>query len=134
MLASVLAARHVGSESRSVEVRLGFLLTDTAEKALVVEYMRALIVGALLSNRTEPDTSGIDSCAANEITEDKLAPLMQGEIVASHRGTEDAGWLCAVEFSAPNRSGRSSWCGQLVHAVADGSPFAAPEAAGVCTW
>jgi predicted ATPase len=106
MLASFLAARHVGSKARSVEVRLGFELTDSAEKAVVVEYMRALVVGALFGNRTEPDTSGIDSWAASEITEDKLRPLMRGEIVASHRGTEDAGWLCAVEFSAPDHQGQ----------------------------
>jgi len=103
MLASFLAARHVGS--RSVEVRLGFELTDPAERALVVEYVRAMVVGALLGTRTEPDTSGIDSWVAREITEDKLLPLMRGEIVASHRGTEDARWSCVVEFTAADHEG-----------------------------
>lgn len=105
MLASFLASRYVGSASRSVEVRLGFQLTDPAERALVVEYVRAMVVGALLGQRTEPDTSAIDTWAATEITEDKLLPLMRGEIVASHPGTEDAGWSCVVEFSATDHEG-----------------------------
>jgi len=99
-LATFLAARHIGYRSRAVEVRVGFQLTDPAERTLIVAFVRAAIVGHILGTWTLQDTSELDDWAAREITEDKLAPLMLGEIVVSHPGTEDGTWQCAVEFTA----------------------------------
>ena len=99
-LAAFLAARHIGYSSRAVEVRVGFELTDPAERELIVAFVRAAIVGHILGTWTLQDTSELDGWAVREITEDKLAPLMRGEVVVSHPGTEDGVWNCAVEFTA----------------------------------
>jgi predicted ATPase len=99
-LASFLAARHVGSQSQAMEVRVGLNLTDEAEHALVTEFMRALVSAALLDHLHGRDMVSVDQWVNAEITEDKLIPLMTGEIVASHPGTEDGRWECAYEFTA----------------------------------
>jgi predicted ATPase len=101
-LASFLAARHVGSQSQAIEVRVGLQLTDAAERTLVIEFVRALVSAALIDRQRlhGQHMVNVDSWASAEITEDKLLPLMTGEIVASHPGTEDGRWECAYEFTA----------------------------------
>ena len=99
-MATFLAARHIGYRSRKVEVRVGFELTEPTERTLIVAFVRAAIVGHILGTWTLQDTSELDNWATREITEAKLAPLMRGEIVVSHPGTEDGVWECAVEFTA----------------------------------
>jgi hypothetical protein len=47
----------------------------------------------------------IDEWAEKEVSEDKLKPLMDGEIVASHPGTQDGRWQCGYEFTAPGSDG-----------------------------
>ncbi len=104
-LASFLAARHFGSASQAVEVRVGLELTDETERALIVEFLRALVSGALYREADAHDAMNIDSWVDAEITEDKLLPLMAGEVVTSHPGTEDGRWQCAYEFAAPGFDG-----------------------------
>ncbi len=99
-MAAFLAARHIGYPFRAAEVRVGFEFTDPAERALIVAFVRAAFVGHILGTWTLQDTSELDDWAVREITEDTLAPLMRGEIVVSHPGTEDGVWQCAVEFTA----------------------------------
>ena len=101
MLASFLAARHVGSQSPVVEARVAVRLTDLVERELVTEFVRAMITGAMTTRRQVQNMGEIDAWAEAEITEDKLQPLMEGEIVTSHPGTPDGRWQCAYEFTAP---------------------------------
>lgn len=101
MLASFLAARHVGSQSPGVEARVAVRLTDAVERELVTEFVRATVTGALTARRQVQNMAEIDAWAEAEITEDKLQPLMGGEIVTSHPGTPDGRWQCAYEFIAP---------------------------------
>jgi len=101
MLASFLAARHVGSPSPGVEARVAVRLTDVVERELVTEFVRAMVTGALAARRQVQNMAEIDAWADAEITEAKLQPLMEGEIVASHPGTQDGRWQCAYEFTAP---------------------------------
>lgn len=105
MLASFRSARHVGSNSPDIEARVGIRLTDEAERGLVVEFVRAMVTGAITSRRTVQNMTAIDAWAAAEITESKLSPLMEGEIVANHPGTEEGGWQCAYEFNATGHGG-----------------------------
>jgi len=101
MLASFLAARHVGSQSPAVEARVAVRLTELAERELVTEFVRAMVTGSLTARRQVQNMAEIDAWAEAEITEAKLQPLMEGEIVTSHRGTPDGRWQCAYEFIAP---------------------------------
>jgi hypothetical protein len=101
LLASFLAARHVGSQSPGVEARVAVRLTDLAELELVTEFVRAMVTGALTARRQVQNMAEIDAWAEEEITEDKLQPLMEGEIVTSHPGTPDGQWQCVYEFTAP---------------------------------
>lgn len=101
LLASFLAARHVGSLSPGVEARVAVRLTDVGERELVTEFVRAMVTGAITARRQVQNMAEIDAWAETEITEDKLRPLMEGEIVTSHPGTPDGRWQCAYEFTAP---------------------------------
>jgi hypothetical protein len=101
LLASFLAAHHVGSQSPGVEARIAVRLNDPAEQKLVTEFVRAMVTGAMTSRRQVQNMAEIDAWAEAEITEDKLQPLMEGEIVTSHPGTPDGRWQCAYEFTAP---------------------------------
>jgi predicted ATPase len=101
LLAAFLAARHVGSQSPSVEARVAVRLTDAAERELVTEFVRAMVTGAMTARRQVENMAEIDAWAEAEITEDKLRPLLEGEIVTSHPGTQDGRWQCAFEFTAP---------------------------------
>jgi energy-coupling factor transporter ATP-binding protein EcfA2 len=101
LLASFLAARHVGSQSPCVEARVAVRLTDIVERELVTEFVRAMVTGALTARRQVQNMAEMDAWAEAEITEAKLQPLMQGEIVTSHPGTPDGRWQCAYEFTAP---------------------------------
>ena len=80
LLASFLAARHVGSQSPGVEARIAVRLTDMVERELVTEFVRAIVTGAMTSRRQVQNMAEIDAWAEAEITEDKLQPLMEGEI------------------------------------------------------
>jgi hypothetical protein len=71
------------------------------ERELVTEFVRAMVTGAMTSRRQVQNMAEIDAWAEAEITEDKLQPLMEGEIVTSHPGTQDGRWQCAYEFTAP---------------------------------
>ena len=101
LLASFLAARHVGSQSPGVEARVAVRLTDAVEQELVTEFVRAMITGTLTARRQVQNMAEIDAWAEAEITEAKLQPLMEGEIVTSHPGTPDGRWQCTYEFTAP---------------------------------
>jgi hypothetical protein len=100
LLASFLAAHHVGSQSPGIEVRVAVRLTDLAEQELVTEFVRAMVTGAMIARRQVQNMAEIDAWAEAQITEAKLQPLMQGEIVTSHPGTQDGRWQCAYEFTA----------------------------------
>lgn len=89
MLAAFRAARHAGSHSPGVEARVALRLTDTAERELVTEFVRPMVTGALTSRQPIRNMAEIDAWAEAEITRDKLRPLMEGEIVTSHPGTQD---------------------------------------------
>ena len=106
-LAAFLQARHVGSTSSGIEVRVGVQLTDPVEQALMTEFIRAMVTGALVGNQPVENLTWIDAWADAEITTAKLQPLMEGEIVTRHLGTEDGQWLCAYEFTAPSHDGVS---------------------------
>ena len=101
LLASFLAARHVGSQSPGIEARVAVRLTDMAEQELVTQFVRALATDAISEEEPDADLEDLDTWANAEITEDKLQPLMKGEIVAAHPGTGDGYWQCAYEFTAP---------------------------------
>ncbi len=100
LLASFLAARHAGSQATGLEARVAVRLTNLAERELVTEFIRSLVTGALTAHRQAQNMAEIDAWAEEEITEDKLLPLMEGEIVTSHPGTQDGRWECAYEFTA----------------------------------
>lgn len=101
VLASFLAASHVGAQSPGIEARVGIRLTDDVELSLVTDFVRGMITGALTSRQQVQNAAEIDAWAEAEITEDKLRPLKEGEIIASHPGTPDGRWQCAYEFTAP---------------------------------
>jgi energy-coupling factor transporter ATP-binding protein EcfA2 len=101
LLASFLAARHVGLQSPDIEARVAVRLTDVVERDLVTEFVRAMVTGALVARRQVQNMAEIDAWAEAEITEAKLQPLMEGEIVTSHPGTPDGRWQCAYEFTGP---------------------------------
>ncbi len=101
LLAAFLAARHVGSNSPDVEARVAVQLTDVVERELLTEFVRAMVTGAMTAHGQIQNSAEIDAWAKAEITEVKLRPLMEGEIVASHPGTPDGRWQCAYEFTAP---------------------------------
>jgi AAA domain, putative AbiEii toxin, Type IV TA system len=60
-----------------------------------------MVTGAMTTRRQVQNMAEIDAWAEAEITDDKLQPLMQGEIITSHPGTPDGRWQCAYEFTAP---------------------------------
>jgi hypothetical protein len=60
-----------------------------------------MLTGTITSRRQVQNMAEIDAWADEEITEAKLQPLMEGEIVTSHPGTADGRWQCAFEFTAP---------------------------------
>lgn len=100
MLASFLAARYVFAHSPAVEARMAVRLTDPLERLLMAEFVRAMVTGAIVQRRQVQNMAEIDAWADAEISEDKLSPLMEGEIVASHPGTQDGRWDCWYEFTA----------------------------------
>jgi hypothetical protein len=51
MLAAFQAAGHAGSESHQIEARAGLKLTNPDERALVVEFVRAMALGAITARR-----------------------------------------------------------------------------------
>lgn len=103
-LAAFLQARHVGSASPGIEVRVAVKLDDPVEQQLMTEFVRAMVTGAVVGDRPTENVAEIDAWADTEITAAKLQPLMEGEIVTSHPGTQDGQWLCAYEFSVPSHN------------------------------
>jgi hypothetical protein len=101
LLASFQAARHIGSQSPGIEARFAVKLTDVIEQALVTQFVRAVATAAISDHEPDAEVADLDAWANAEITEDKLQPLMKGEIVTTHPGTEDGRWQCAYEFTAP---------------------------------
>ncbi len=99
-LASFVAARHVFTQTPAIEARIAVRLTDPVERLLLVEFVRAMVTGAILQRRQVQNMAEIDAWADADITEEKLAPLMEGEIVASHLGSQDGQWRCWYEFTA----------------------------------
>ena len=81
MLASLLSARLVGSQSPGIEAHVAVRLTDMVERELVTEFVRAMVTGAMTARRQVQNIAEIDAWAEAEITEAKLQPLMEGEIV-----------------------------------------------------
>lgn len=59
-LAAFLQARHVGSTSSGIQVRVGVKLTDPVEQALMTEFIRAMVTGALVGNRPVENLVEID--------------------------------------------------------------------------
>jgi predicted ATPase len=104
VLASFVAARHVFAPA-AIEVRVGLRLTDSIERLLVVQFVRAMVTGSIIQRRQVQNMADLDAWADAEITEDKLSPLMDGEIVARHPGTEDGQWQCWYEFTATGQDG-----------------------------
>jgi ABC-type Mn2+/Zn2+ transport system ATPase subunit len=105
MLASFLTARYVNSKSPAIEARIGVTVTDDLERALMVEFARAGIVAGVIGHGGFTNVAEIDEWAEKEITEATLRALMEGEIVASHPGTQDGRWKCVYEFTAADRDG-----------------------------
>jgi energy-coupling factor transporter ATP-binding protein EcfA2 len=100
-LAMFLGARHMGSESQGIEVRVAIKLTNDWERSLITEFFRAMIATTLIiAINPSPGTDRGGAWADAEVTEEKLRALFEGEIVVSHPGTEDGRWECAYEFSA----------------------------------
>jgi ABC-type cobalamin/Fe3+-siderophores transport system ATPase subunit len=60
-LAAFLQARHVGATSPGIEVRVAVKLTDSVEQALMTEFMRAMVTGALVGNRPVENLAEIDT-------------------------------------------------------------------------
>lgn len=104
-LFAFVLARHVGSTSPGIEVRVAVKLTDPVEQTLMTEFIRSMVTGALLGSRAVENQAQIDEWADSEITVGKLQPLMEGEIVTRHPGTEDGQWTCAYEFTAASHDG-----------------------------
>ena len=129
-LASFLAARHIGSPAlQGIEVRLAVKLTDDAERSLLTEFIRAMAATTLAANWSHADKAEVDAWAEAHITEEKLQALFEGEIIASHPGTEDGRWECAYEFSATGHDQgvhRYRWIllGLQARCVIDASPAA----------
>jgi hypothetical protein len=92
LLASFLAAAHIGTQSPGIEARVSIRLTDDVELALVTEFVRAMVAGALTSVTQVQNAAEIDAWVEAEITWGKLRPLADGEIVVSHPGTPDGRW------------------------------------------
>jgi hypothetical protein len=104
-LAAFLQARHVGSTSPDIEVRVAMKLTDPVERGLMTDFVKAIVTAAVTNSRPVESLSQIDAWADTEITDAKLQPLMEGEIVTRHPGTDDGLWQCAYEFSMPGHNG-----------------------------
>ena len=98
-------------------------LTDPAEQALVTEFIRAMVTGRSIGNRQVENMTEIDAWAEAEITEAKLQPLMEGEIVTSHPGTDDGQWQCAYEFTAPGHDRISTGTSGTCWALQSGAIF-----------
>ncbi len=107
-LTTYLAARHIGYYSRAVEVRVGFELTEPPERALLAAFVRAATVGHVLGTWNLPDTSELDAWVASEVTEDKLAPLMHGEIVRRSTATSCRSTSSPASLEADDRPSRTS--------------------------
>jgi predicted ATPase len=99
MLASFVAARYIHAQSPAIEARVGIRLTEPVERALVVEFVRAIVAGAL-GGPQAANIAEIEAWADAHITEDNLLSLMVGQIVARHPGTQDGWWQCWYEFTA----------------------------------
>ena len=71
----------------------------------MTDFIRAIVTASVVNSRPVESLSQVDAWADAEITDAKLQPLMEGEIVTRHSGTEDGQWQCAYEFTVPGRSG-----------------------------
>jgi hypothetical protein len=136
-LESFLAARHVGSAPfQGIEVRVSVKLTGDAERALLTEFIRAMVATALAANWSHPDKAKVDTWANAEITEEKLKALFEGVLIVGHPGTEDGRWECAYEFSAtgPDQTvHRYRWTllGLQARAVTDTAPAGTAALQGI---
>lgn len=106
LLTSFLMARHVNSPTSELEARVGIELTDSVERELVTEFVRAMVTGAIFDRQYPQNAADIEEWAEAEITETALAELMTGEIITRHPGTADGRWECAYEFTASGHDGQ----------------------------
>lgn len=98
-------ARHDGMlPSSPSEVRLGLTLTS-GDRALVVAFLQAMVLAALLDNKVAdtPTLANLEAWVAAEVTEEKLASLYRGTIVVSHSGVPGTEWSLAYEFDHEGR-------------------------------
>jgi energy-coupling factor transporter ATP-binding protein EcfA2 len=97
-LASFAEARHHGApEDRPIRVELGIELTNDAERAEVTTFVQAALLSALLARL--PLGPGAAAWTLEEVTPERLDPLMSGAVVLEHRAPVGNPWEVAYEFS-----------------------------------
>jgi hypothetical protein len=82
------------------EARLSLRLTTGDEKLLVMFFIQAVVIAALLDNKVADAATlrDLEDWVATEVTYEDLKSLYRGTIVVSHSGVPGTQWRVAYEF------------------------------------
>jgi hypothetical protein len=101
VLSSYVHARHDQSAPQSpMEIRLGVDISEPAERARIVAFVRAAVLSTLSEESHAGDEDRkkrLSTWVMDEFSADKLLPLFRGSLAFRHPGYEDALWEARYE-------------------------------------
>jgi hypothetical protein len=101
ILSSYAAARYRGATlGQPVRVELGIELTSASEREQLTCFVQSAIISTVLSRsgRQQQDGPVLAEWAVEQVTPERLSPLMRGTLVLEHPGSAHAPWQVSYQF------------------------------------
>jgi hypothetical protein len=101
ILSSYAAARYRGATlGQPLRVELGIELTSASEREQLTCFVQSAIISTVLSRSGTQQQDGpvLAKWAVEQVTPERLSPLMRGTLVLEHPGAGHSPWQVAYEF------------------------------------
>jgi len=101
ILSSYVEARYRGTMlGQPLRVELGIELTSASEREQLTCFVQSAIISTVLSRSGGQQQDGpvMAEWAVEQVTPERLSPLMSGTLVLEHRGSADAPWDVSYQF------------------------------------
>jgi len=102
ILSSYSAARYRGATlGQPLRVELGIEFTNAPEREQLTCFVQSAIISTVLSRsgRQQQDGPVLAEWAVEQVTPERLSPLMTGTLVLEHPGSAHAPWEVSYQFS-----------------------------------
>lgn len=101
ILSAYAAARYRGATTgQAVRVEFGIELTSATEREQLVCFVQSAIISTVLSRsgRQQQDGPVLAQWVVEQVTPERLSPLMSGTLVLEHLGSAHAPWQVIYQF------------------------------------